>query len=58
MGMYEVIISDEKRRDRLFFLGAIADLLLTILGAAGEAVGLDRLLYSSYLNMRENVNLV
>lgn len=52
MGMYNVIISDEKRRDRLFFLGAIADLLLTILGAAGEAVGLDRLLKANTVKRR------
>ncbi len=42
--MYNVIISDVDRRDRLFFLGAIADLLLTILGAAGESLGFDRML--------------
>jgi hypothetical protein len=43
-GMYNVIISNADRRDRLFFLGAIADLLLTILGAAGELLGFDRML--------------
>jgi hypothetical protein len=52
MGLYNVIISDEERRDRLFFLGAIADLLLTILGAAGEALGFDRLLKANTLKRR------
>ena len=52
MGMYNVIISNEERRDRLFFLGAVADLLLTILGAAGEALGLDRLLKANTVKRR------
>lgn len=33
-----------ERRDRLLFMAAIAESLLTLLGAAGEAAGLDRLL--------------
>ena len=52
MGMYEVVVSNEDRRDRLFFIGAIADLLLTILGAAGEALGLDRLLKANTVKRR------
>lgn len=52
MGMYNVIISNEDRRDRVFFLGAISDLLLTILGAAGEALGLDRLLKANTVKRR------
>jgi hypothetical protein len=32
------------RRDRILFIAAIAEVLLTLLGAAGEAAGLDRLL--------------
>lgn len=52
MGMYDVIISNEERRDRLFFIGAIADLLLTILGAAGEDLGLDKLLKANTVKRR------
>ncbi len=52
MGMYNISVAKEERRDRLFFLGAIADLLLTILGAAGEALGLDRLLKANTVKRR------
>ncbi len=50
--LYNVIISSELRRDRLFFIGAIADLLLTILGAASEALGLDKLLKANTVKRR------
>lgn len=43
-GMSESRISKPDRRDRLFFLAAIAIVLLTLLGAAGEAIGIDRYL--------------
>ena len=36
----------------MFFLGAVSDLLLTILGAAGEALGLDRLLKANTVKRR------
>ncbi len=35
-------ISTPERRDRILLVGAIAAALLTLLGAAGEAVGEDR----------------
>lgn len=41
-GMSAIKIKDVVRRDKLFLLGAIAMMLLSMLGAAGEAVGLDR----------------
>lgn len=41
-GMSSIRVKDPIRRDRLFMLGAFAMMLLTILGAAGEAAGLDR----------------
>lgn len=41
------------RRDRLLLLGAIAVLLLTLLGAAGEAIGYDRHLYASTAKKRQ-----
>lgn len=52
MGMYNVSISNENRRDRLFFIAAISDLMLTILGAAGEALGLDKLLKANTVKRR------
>ena len=42
MGLSGVRISSPQRRDRLLLLCAIASTLLTLLGAAGEAIGLDR----------------
>ena len=47
MGMYKIKVSTAERRDRLFFLSAVAILMLTILGAASEALGFDRLLKSN-----------
>lgn len=41
------------RRDRLLLLGAMAVALLTLLGAAGEAIGYDRYLYSSTAKKRQ-----
>lgn len=42
LGMGEVRVSAPDRRDRMLLVGAIAVSLLTLLGAAGEATGLDR----------------
>src|SRR5262249_2603966 len=42
MGLSWTHISECMRRDRLLLLSALATVLLTILGAAGEQVGLDR----------------
>ena len=47
MGMNALRISDPQRRDRLLLLNALAVVLLTLLGAAGERLGLDRLLKSN-----------
>ena len=44
LGLSATHISDERRRDRLLFLAAIAHTLLTLLGAASEETGLDRTL--------------
>jgi hypothetical protein len=43
-GLGSVHISQPERRDRLMLLFAVAHALLTLLGAAGEACGLDRTL--------------
>ena len=42
MGMSSVRISDPVRRDRHLFLSALACNLLTLLGMAGESLGMDR----------------
>ena len=47
MGMSVLRIADPQRRDRLLLLSALAVVLLTLLGAAGESLGFDRLLKSN-----------
>jgi len=42
MGLSDTHIGSPERRDRILLVGAIAATLLTMLGAAGESVGLDR----------------
>ena len=44
MGLSSTRVSSVKRRDRLLLLSALATALLTLLGAAGESLGFDRLL--------------
>jgi hypothetical protein len=44
MGLSSVKVKSAERRDRILMASAIAVSLLTLLGAAGEAIGLDRLL--------------
>ena len=44
LGMRHTRVKSVLRRDRLFFLAALAQALLTLLGAAGERCGLDRML--------------
>ena len=52
MGMAELRIADPMRRDRLLFLNALAILLLTLLGAAGESLGMDKDLRTSTTKRR------
>ena len=47
MGMASIHVSTPQRRDRLWLLNAFAVALLTLLGAAGEALGYDRHLKSN-----------
>jgi hypothetical protein len=42
MGLSDTRVSTPERRDRILLVGATAAALLTLLGAAGEAVGEDR----------------
>jgi transposase len=52
MGMGSIHVSTPARRDRLWLLNALAVALLTLLGAAGEALGYDRLLKSNTTKRR------
>ena len=47
MGMAEIRIAEPERRDRLLLISAFAMALLTMLGTAGESLGMDRLLKSN-----------
>ena len=50
--MAELRIADPLRRDRLLLLNAFAVLLLTLLGAAGESLGMDNHLRTSTTRRR------
>jgi Transposase DDE domain len=52
MGMGSIHVSTPERRDRLWLLNAFAVALLTLLGAAGEALGYDRHLKSNTTTRR------
>ena len=52
LGLSKVRIKDPRRRDRLLFVCALAIALLTLLGAASEAAGLDRLLKANTSKQR------
>jgi hypothetical protein len=52
MGLSETRIGDSDRRDRMLLVSAIAIALLTILGAAGEAIGIDRYLKANTVKRR------
>ena len=47
MGLSATRISEPTRRDRLLLVSAFATALLTLLGAVGESLGMDRLLKSN-----------
>ena len=52
MGLRATHIRNEQRRDRMLLLIAIAQTLLTLLGAASEASGLDRTLKANTVKRR------
>jgi hypothetical protein len=52
MGMNNVRLGDPDRRDRLWLINAFAIALLTLLGAAGEALGYDRMLKANTVKTR------
>jgi hypothetical protein len=54
MGLVHVRIKDCDRRDRMLLISAMAVVLLTLLGAASEATGLDRELKVNTVKRRTN----
>ena len=52
MGMAHIHTRSNERRDRLFLVSALAVALLTILGAAGDAVGLERTIKANTVKTR------
>jgi len=54
MGMYNISVSKPARRDRLFFIAAVANVFLNILGAAGEAIGMDKTLKANTVKRRSH----
>ncbi len=52
MGLSTLRIADPQRRDRLLLLNSFATLLLTLLGAARESLGMDRQLRTSTVKRR------
>lgn len=52
MGLSSISISDPNRRDRLLLMDAFAGALLTLLGAAGESLGWDRMLKANTVKKR------
>jgi len=52
MGMGTMHVNSPERRDRLWLINAFAVVLLTLLGAAGEALGYDRMLKTNTAKRR------
>ncbi len=54
MGLSSTRIGEPTRRDRLLLVSAFAVALLTLLGAVGESLGMDRLLKSNTSKTRSH----
>jgi hypothetical protein len=54
LGLGAIRIADPQRRDRLLLLNAFAVVLLTLLGAAGESLGMDRHLKPNTVKTRSH----
>ena len=52
LGLADIHVNDPDRRDRLILLAALAQTLLTLLGAASEAIGLDKTLKANTVERR------
>lgn len=52
MGLSSVRVGTAERRDRLLLISAFAIALLTLLGAAGESIGLERRMKANTVKRR------
>src|SRR5688572_28246292 len=52
LGLSATHIGEPARRDRLLLIAALAQALLTLLGAAGESLGMDRLMKANTVKTR------
>ncbi|ATB39421.1 transposase [Cystobacter fuscus] len=52
MGLSSVRVRSTERRDRLLLVSALACALLTLLGAAGESLGMERYLKANTVKTR------
>jgi hypothetical protein len=52
LGLAATHVRDTRRRDRLLLISAMATTLLTLLGAAGESLGMDRMLKANTVKTR------
>lgn len=52
LGLSATHVHDVRRRDRLLLICAMATTLLTVLGAAGESLGMDRMLKANTVKTR------
>jgi hypothetical protein len=52
LGLSQARLKSPERRDRLLLIGAIAIALLTLLGAAGESLGFERLMKANTVKTR------
>jgi hypothetical protein len=52
LGLYYTKLGDPGRRDRMLLVLTLAHLIATLLGAAGEGIGLDRLLRANTVKTR------
>ena len=52
MGLSDTRVSSPERRDRILLVGTIATALFTLLGAAGESIGLDRMMKANTVKTR------
>jgi len=57
LGLVDATIGSPMRRDRMLFVVAIATMFLTLLGAAGEEIGLDRKLRANTETKRRTHSL-
>ncbi len=52
MGLSETTIGSVERRDRLLLISALSVIILTLLGAAGESLGMDRYMKANTVTYR------